>query len=47
MMMSREAVPIVQAISKIGIVTGVARFGTVPEVIVVIVLHALNEKGLA
>jgi hypothetical protein len=37
---SREAVPIVQATSKVGIVTGVTRFGTVPEVIVSIVLHS-------
>jgi hypothetical protein len=34
---SREAVPIVQATSKVGIVIGFARFGTVPDVIVVIV----------
>jgi hypothetical protein len=40
MMMSREAVPIVQSILKIGIVTGFARFGTVPEVIVSIVSHS-------
>jgi hypothetical protein len=37
---SREAVPIVQSILKIGIVTGITRFGTVPEVIVSIVLHS-------
>jgi hypothetical protein len=37
---SREAVPIVQSILKIGIVIGVTRFGTEPEVIVSIVLHA-------
>jgi hypothetical protein len=37
---SREAVPIVQAILKIGIVIGFTRFGTVPEVIVSIVLHS-------
>jgi hypothetical protein len=30
---SREAVPIVQATSKVGIVIGFARFGTVPVVI--------------
>jgi hypothetical protein len=30
---SREAVPIVQATSKVGIVIGFSRFGTVPVVI--------------
>jgi hypothetical protein len=45
MMMSREAVPIGQSILKIGIAAvhqsaGFARFGTVPEVIVSIVLHS-------
>ncbi len=39
-MMSREAVPIVQAISMIGIVIGFARFGGVPEVMVSIVLQS-------
>jgi hypothetical protein len=42
---SREAVPIVQATSKVGIVIGFARFGTVPDAMIVIVLQL--ARGLA
>ncbi len=44
-MMSREAVPIVQAASEAGILIDVARFGTVPDTMIVVVLQL--ARGLA
>ena len=43
---SREAVPGVQATSKVGIVIGVARFGTVPDAMIVIVLQLVTGLAL-
>jgi hypothetical protein len=43
---SREAAPGVQATSKVGIVIGVARFGTVPDAMIVIVLQLVTELAL-
>jgi len=44
---SREAAPIVQATLKVGIVTGVTRFGTVPDAMIVIVIVLQLASGLA
>lgn len=41
---SREAVPIVQATSKVGIVIDFTRFGTVPDAMIVIVLQLENRS---
>ena len=43
---SREAVPIVQATSKAGIVIGVTRFGTVPDAMIVIVVQLASGLAL-
>lgn len=43
---SREAVPIVQAASRAGIVIGFARFGTVPDAMIVIVLQLVTGLAL-
>ena len=43
---SREAVPGVQATSKVGIVIGFARFGTVPDAMIVIVLQLVTGLAL-
>jgi hypothetical protein len=43
---SREAVLGVQATSKVGIVIGVTRFGTVPDAMIVIVLQLVTVLAL-
>jgi hypothetical protein len=43
---SREAVSGVQATSKVGIVIGFARFGTVPDAMIVIVLQLVTGLAL-
>ena len=43
---SREAAPIVQAALVAGIVIGVARFGTVPDAMIVVVLQLASGLAL-